>query len=159
MKTKRIPKRNKQPSTTSRAPGTTTASKIARARHLSFTTGPHAVSSVKQGYKFSTFSALSHSLAVPHGTLARVTGISATTLHRREQQGNLGIKESERVYLLGSLFELAVKVLGSTASARDWFKTPQGALDNETPLEHSTTLPGADEVRDLLMAMEYGVYV
>jgi putative toxin-antitoxin system antitoxin component (TIGR02293 family) len=119
----------------------------------------NAIDKIKKGYAFSTFKSLAQEMTISLKDLAKVTGIASTTLHRRENKGRLDSKESERIYLIGSLFELAVKVLGNVENAQEWFKTPQSALNNESPLLHSETLPGADAVRDLLFAMEYGIYV
>ncbi len=125
----------------------------------SFDTNQKSIDTIKNGYSFTTFKSLAQEMTIPLKDLAKAAGIASTTLHRRENQGKLDMKESERVYLIGSIFELAVKVLGSNENAQDWFKTPQIALNNESPLKHITTLPGADAVRDLLFAMEYGIYV
>jgi putative toxin-antitoxin system antitoxin component (TIGR02293 family) len=124
-----------------------------------FNTDQKSINSIKKGYAFSTFKSLAQEMTISLKDLAKVTGIASTTLHRRENEGKLGTRESERIYLIGSLFELAVKVLGNIENAQDWFKSPQIALNNESPLLHSETLPGADAVRDLLFAMEYGIYV
>jgi putative toxin-antitoxin system antitoxin component (TIGR02293 family) len=124
-----------------------------------FSTDQKSIDSIKKGYSFSTFKSLAQEMTISLKDLAKVTGIASTTLHRRENTGKLDRRESERIYLIGSLFDFAVKVLGSVENAQDWFKTPQIALNNESPLLHSETLPGADAVRDLLFAMEYGVYV
>lgn len=124
-----------------------------------FGTDQKSIDSIKKGYSFSTFKSLAQEMTISLKDLAKVTGIASTTLHRRENTGKLDTKESERIYLIGSLFDLTVKVLGSVEHAQDWFKTPQIALNNESPLLHSETLPGADAVRDLLFAMEYGVYI
>jgi putative toxin-antitoxin system antitoxin component (TIGR02293 family) len=113
---------------------------------------------IRRGYDFSAFTSLAERLVVPKNALSVVAGIPPTTLHRREAAGRLDPHESERLYLIGSLFELAQKVLESADAAQAWFTTPQLALDNSTPLSRCATIPGADEVKDLLLAIEHGVY-
>ncbi len=124
-----------------------------------FSTDQKSIDAIKNGYSFSTFRSLAQEMSISLKELAIAAGIASTTLHRRENQGKFDIKESERIYLIGSLFDLAIKVLGSVEKAQMWFKTPQIAINKESPLEHISTLPGADAVRDLLFAMEYSVYV
>jgi putative toxin-antitoxin system antitoxin component (TIGR02293 family) len=41
---------------------------------------------------------------------------------------------------------------------RQWFKMPAKALGGKTPLEYADTEPGTQEVEDLLVRIEYGVF-
>ena len=47
---------------------------------------------------------------------------------------------------------------GDTKAAMVWMSTPRTALANQTPLEHSRTVPGAREVEDLINRIEPGVF-
>jgi len=41
---------------------------------------------------------------------------------------------------------------------RQWLKMPAKALGGKTPLEYADTEPGTQEVEDLLVRIEYGVF-
>jgi len=125
---------------------------------ISFLSSGANIKAVLKGYPYNILTSLAHEMSIPSIELAFTAGIAKTTLSRRKE-GRLKKEESERIYNIGSTFELAVKVLGSTENAQIWFKTPQAALDSSTPLDYMKTLPGADAVKELLNAMEYGNYL
>lgn len=52
------------------------------------------------------------------------------------------------------LFAVALSELGSSERAIRWLLTPQQSLDGRLPLEC-----GDDEVKEVLLAIEHGVYL
>jgi putative toxin-antitoxin system antitoxin component (TIGR02293 family) len=56
------------------------------------------------------------------------------------------------------VWERATTVLTSDAAARDWLKSPNGALENATPLSLLDADIGADAVLDLLGQIEHGIF-
>jgi putative toxin-antitoxin system antitoxin component (TIGR02293 family) len=118
-----------------------------------------SIETVKEGYPVAAFNSLATHLHISREKLGKVTGISWTTLNRRQGAGKLKVRESERIYLIQSIFDQAIEVFESEEAAHTWLQTPLPALNNQTPLQTCETLPGADQVRNLLMAIEYGVYV
>ena len=84
--------------------------------------------------------------------------IPERTLARRMAQGRLTPDESEKVLRLGRVWERATTVLASDAAARDWLKSPNGALENAAPLSLLDADIGADAVLDLLGRIEHGIF-
>jgi putative toxin-antitoxin system antitoxin component (TIGR02293 family) len=84
--------------------------------------------------------------------------IPERTLARRLTQGRLTPDESEKVLRLGRVWERATIVLTNDAAARDWLKSPNGALENAAPLSLLDADIGADAVLDLLGRIEHGVF-
>jgi uncharacterized protein (DUF2384 family) len=54
---------------------------------------------------------------------------------------------------------LALKVWENPADAEEFLNTPHGLLDGQTPLAASRTEAGASRVREILLALEYGLPV
>lgn len=58
-----------------------------------------------------------------------------------------------------TLMEMAVKVFdGDEVAAMRWFKTSHVKLGGARPTDHMATAQGKQEVHDLLVRMEYGVF-
>lgn len=55
--------------------------------------------------------------------------------------------------------ELAVRVWENAEDAEEFLTTPHGLLDGQTPLAASRTEEGAKRVREILLALEYGLPV
>ncbi|MEI4488749.1 MbcA/ParS/Xre antitoxin family protein [Frigidibacter sp. MR17.14] len=55
--------------------------------------------------------------------------------------------------------EQAASVLGSTQAADEWLAEPALALGGRCPTDLLTTAAGLKEVSDLLVRMEFGVYI
>lgn len=116
------------------------------------------IEAVKAGLPIRTFRALAEALDVSDAELARLTGISGTTLTRRKRSGALAPEESERVLRLARLLHRAAEVFGDLDAAAHWLKTPNLALGGLAPLAYAETEIGAREVENLLGRIEYGVY-
>lgn len=126
---------------------------------LGLPTAPaEAVAAVRAGLPVAVFEALARALRVPEARLARVVGLSATTLGRRKRAGALAPDEGDRVWRVAALFDRATQVFGGEEEAAAWLVDPNLALGDETPLALADTEPGARAVDDLLGRIEYGVY-
>jgi len=117
-----------------------------------------AVAAVRAGLPVAAFEALARALGIPEARLARVVGVSGTTLGRRKRGGALAPDEGDRVWRVAALFDRAVAVFGSEGDAAAWLVDPNVALGGEAPLALADTAPGARAVDDLLGRIEYGVY-
>lgn len=108
-----------------------------------------------KGLKKEHFEAIAEVAGVPQGRLADVIHVNLRNLNRR---GSLTETESERLLRLGAAFQKALEVFGDAEQARKWFTNPKGVLDGQAPLEYCSTELGAQEVGDLLVRVQYGVY-
>lgn len=113
---------------------------------------------LKTGLHVSTFKKLQSELDVSVKTLSSVVNIPPRTLSRRKKEGRLHTDESERVLRIARVYDRAVEVFNKTDRVKQWFKTPNKALGDKSPLEFADTEPGAREVEDLLGRIEHGVY-
>lgn len=85
--------------------------------------------------------------------------VTSSTISRRRSKG-LGLKpdEADRVYRVVSILKLAEDVLGEHKRSIRWLKTPAKFLGGTPPLKLIETEAGAEEVRKLLLRIEYSVY-
>jgi putative toxin-antitoxin system antitoxin component (TIGR02293 family) len=116
------------------------------------------IGKLKQGLPVGAFDRLRERLDVPEKMLASTVNIAYRTLSRRKKEGRFKTDESERVLRIARLYEKALDVLEDDELTRHWFKMPVKALGGKTPLEYADTEPGAQEVEDLLVRIEYGVF-
>ena len=78
---------------------------------------------------------------------------------RRKKEGSLRPDESDRVYRISRVLDLARSVFGEKPEPlQNWFKTPKPALNGETPIDLLDTDPGVHQVRRLLNQIAYGIY-
>jgi putative toxin-antitoxin system antitoxin component (TIGR02293 family) len=108
-----------------------------------------------KGLKKEHFEAIAEVAGVPQSRLADVIHVNVRNLNRR---GTLTETESERLLRIGAAFQKALEVFGDAEKARKWFISPKGVLDGHAPLEYCSTELGAQEVGDLLVRVQYGVY-
>ena len=111
----------------------------------------------KSGFSAKTFDEVASCLQVPHLRLADIIHIPKSTLTRRKREGRFNFEESERLYRIVRLFNLATSVLGTSENAREWLHTPSGDFEGRSPLEYSDTEIGAREVEAVLDRISDGV--
>ena len=91
----------------------------------------------------------------------KAIGVSQRTFQRRK--GALGKvlspEQSSRAWKFAEIFAKAIEVMGSEDRARAWLTEPAMALDRRKPIDLMATPAGAELVEDLLVQLEYGVYV
>src|SRR5690554_3075952 len=75
--------------------------------------------------------------------LSDLVQIPVRTLNRRKKDSTLPPDESERVYRVNRLLELAAGTLGGSEEARRWMKEPAYALGGQRPVDMARTEPGA----------------
>lgn len=132
------------------------------AQVLSNLTGQHIANhattiraEMAKGLRKEHFEAIAEVTGVPQGRLAEVIHVNIRNINRR---GSLTETESERLLRIGAAFQKALEVFGNAEKARKWFISPKGVLDGQAPMEYCSTELGAQEVGDLLVRVQYGVY-
>lgn len=98
-------------------------------------------------------------LDISKAELSSLLLVSPRTLDRRRKESTLPPDESERSFRIARLTDLAAMILGDMESAANWFKKPNYALGNQTPLELMRTEPGAKLVERTLRQIEHGISV
>lgn len=120
---------------------------------------PTAACKVAEGLPTYALERVREKLSVSRKEFSDIIQISERTMSRRAKERSLPVDESERVYRLSRLMELAVRVLGSEDDARDWMKESNVALGDATPLAFLRTEPGAELVEQVLGRIEHGIPV
>lgn len=113
---------------------------------------------LKKGLPLGHFEKLRKTMGLTSIELARIARISLRTLHRRKAGGRMQPEESERIFRIACVFDKAVDVLASEASARKWFRTPLRALSMKSPLEYSDMELGLREIEHVLGRIDHGVF-
>lgn len=117
------------------------------------------VSSVRAGFKFKRLQAFHKTSGLSLERIAQVAGISKRTLTRRRAEGRLRSDESDRLFRLSRIFDLAVDLFeGDTTAGRQWLDSPQSGLSGAVPLEFASTDVGACEVEKLITRLEHGIF-
>lgn len=116
------------------------------------------LSAIRSGLPGQGVERLLQALALSRAEFCAALNIPERTLARRLADGRLTPDESEKVLRLGRVWERANAVLPGEDAARDWLKTPNGALENAAPLSLLDADIGAEAVLDLLGRIEYGVF-
>jgi putative toxin-antitoxin system antitoxin component (TIGR02293 family) len=112
---------------------------------------------IQQGLSAKAIPALANDLSLTINDIARYLGLSPRTLRNRTRK--LNADEAQRGFRAYRVLRRATEVLGDEASARNWMKTPQRALGEKKPLELIAVDVGAEEVLNVLGAIEEGSYL
>jgi putative toxin-antitoxin system antitoxin component (TIGR02293 family) len=116
------------------------------------------ISQIKEGLTIEMMSALTANLDITEKHLAKVAGLSISTLAIRKKTGRLKPTESERIMRVDRIFRRAMEVFKDQSIAKRWIKSPAKALGGIAPIDFTETDIGAREVENLLGRIEYGVY-
>jgi putative toxin-antitoxin system antitoxin component (TIGR02293 family) len=111
----------------------------------------------KSGLSANIFDEVADCLQVPGIRLASIINIRKSTLMRRKREGRLNFEESQRLYRIVRLFNMAEKILGSTEHAREWLNTPSREFEGKSPLDYSDNEIGAREAEAVLDRIGDGV--
>lgn len=117
------------------------------------------IAEVEKGVSYTTFQRLVKRLGVSEDRLRKVLGFSAATLHRRKVAGRFNLDESNRLYWLESLLDLADLVLEDPDETQVFMTTGNLALGGAIPLDYTRTAPGLEAVRRLLLQLDHGVII
>jgi putative toxin-antitoxin system antitoxin component (TIGR02293 family) len=98
-------------------------------------------------------------LVISGTELSTVVSIAPRTLARRKQEDRLPPDESDRVYRILRIIDLATEVFGSLDNAREWLKEPNYTLAERTPLSYLDTGPGCNLVERTLRQVQHGLTV
>jgi putative toxin-antitoxin system antitoxin component (TIGR02293 family) len=111
----------------------------------------------KSGFSAKTFDEVAACLQVPLLRLADLIHVPKTTLSRRKREGRLSFEESERLFRIIRLFNLAAEIFQTQENAREWLNTASLDFEGQTPLEYADTEIGAREVEAVLDRIADGV--
>ena len=114
---------------------------------------------VEKGFPYRAFENLLARLDVSPTELIELLQIPQRTLTRRRKAGRFAADESERLLRLSRVLDTAVELFeGDRKGSVVWLRSPNRALNGETPLVMSKTEIGAREVENLIGRLEHGVF-
>ncbi len=120
---------------------------------------PKASAKISSGLATDILSIIQDRLGISNKDLSELLLISPRTLDRRKKEAILPADESERSFRIARLTDLASEIFGSMEKASVWFKQPNFALGNKTPIELVKTEPGARLVERTLHQIRHGITV
>lgn len=113
-------------------------------------------SDVREGLPYEQLESVSRTLGLTQEVLTRVLNVSERTLQRRRRSGRLSPSESDRLWRIARVWELALEAFdGRADEARQWLNSPKRVLRGDTPVEHLDTEPGLRTVEQMLAVIEY----
>ena len=126
---------------------------------LPYTNNLRVAEIVRDGIPARALRIFADTLGLNLTDFARVVLIPRRTLERRiAANAVLRTVESERVVRLGRIFAKAKDVFEDGNEAATWLSEPLDSLGGQTPLQLSSTEPGAREVEQMLGRIEHGVF-
>ena len=118
-----------------------------------------AARKIDAGLNTELLFSISEELDISGTELSTVVSIPPRTLARRKQEDRLPPDESDRVYRIIRIIDLATEILGSIDNARKWLKEPNYTLSERTPLSYMDTGPGSILVERALRQVQHGLTV
>ena len=113
---------------------------------------------LREGLPFGALEAFAHALDFTKESLTGGIGIAPPTLARRKAQRILNAVESDRLYRLARVTQMAVHTLRSLEKAKHWLDRPNRTLSGETPLSLLDTDIGARQVETILGRIDHGIF-
>ena len=113
---------------------------------------------IRNGLPFSALEKLAKVLELSGTQVSAVLGIAPRTLARRKRQRHLSPVESDRVYRVARIAQLALEMFGEIGKTRRWLNGPNRALAGAIPLTMLDTEIGARRVEEVLLHINYGIY-
>jgi putative toxin-antitoxin system antitoxin component (TIGR02293 family) len=120
--------------------------------------GRGLVEAVRHGLPYGSLVALTRALGRDLGDLGAVVGIPSRTLARRKHQRLLSPIESDRLYRVAYITQLASATVGGVQAARTWLSRENRALGGVTPLSLLDTEIGTRQVEDVLVRLSHGIH-
>jgi putative toxin-antitoxin system antitoxin component (TIGR02293 family) len=81
-----------------------------------------------------------------------------TLKHRRQRQEPLSIEESDRLFRVVRMYELAAKVYGDREDGRKWLLSHMDRFDGRTALSMLRTEAGEHAVQEFLIQIDEGMF-
>jgi putative toxin-antitoxin system antitoxin component (TIGR02293 family) len=118
------------------------------------------IRAIEQGLPARTLGDLAELMGLPKATLIAGLKLVQRTITAREKSNErFSAVESERLYRLVRVRDLARNVFTSDAAVAEWLNAPDRSLGNKAPLEMLATDLGSQKVENLVRAMMHGIPV
>lgn len=125
---------------------------------LALPQGIESVKQVEEGFPLRALKVFAAHMSVADTVVFETIGVTGGTVTRRRKESVLKPDESDRLYRLARVTEMAERVLEHPDKARTWLMSKNRALGGRTPFSLLGNEPGVAMVEDALNRIEYGVY-
>lgn len=114
---------------------------------------------IRRGLPFPMLDELAAAAGVGRLAMARVIGLSPTTMARRRRSGTLTTEESDRLLRVARLVGMTYELMrGNGEAARRWLGDGHELIEGESPLERASTEAGGREVEQLIGRLRHGTF-
>lgn len=129
----------------------------ALAHHLGSMSELERIQSIKAGFPIDMADAAKSTFQMTSQSVSELLNLSVATYERRRRDAKpLDAAASERLDRIAAVALLAEEVFEDKAEASAWLSSPNKALAGNTPVMHCETAIGAQQVRRILNALEWG---
>lgn len=127
------------------------------AHHLGSMSESERIQSIKAGFSIDMADAAKTTFQMTSQSVSELLNLSVATYERRRRDAKpLDVAASERLDRIAAVALLAEEVFEDKAEASAWLSSPNKALAGNTPVMHCETAIGAQQVRRILNAIEWG---
>jgi putative toxin-antitoxin system antitoxin component (TIGR02293 family) len=113
---------------------------------------------IRDGLPYASLEALADMLELTRRDVTAIVGMAPRTLARRKLRRHLSPIESDRLYRIARITQLAADTLGGVEQAREWLNRSNRSLGGYSPLSMLDTEIGARQVEEALARINYGMY-
>lgn len=115
------------------------------------------IKSIKAGFSVDVADAAKQTFQMTSQGLGELLNLSVATYERRRRDSKpLDTVASERLDRIATVALLAEEVFEGKQAASEWMSSPNTALGGSIPVMHCETEIGAQQVRRILHALEWG---
>lgn len=112
---------------------------------------------IKAGFSVDVADAAKQTFKMTSQGLGELLNVSVATYERRRRDSKpLDAAASERLDCIATVALLAEDVFEDKQAASEWMSSPNAALGGSLPVMHCETAIGAQQVRRILHALEWG---
>lgn len=127
------------------------------ARVLGNTSESDRIKWIKAGFSVDVADAAKQTFQMTSQDLGELLSLSVATYERRRRDAKpLDAAASERLDRIATVALLAEEVFENRQAAAQWMSSPNQALGGNIPVMHCQTSIGAQQVRRILHALEWG---
>lgn len=115
------------------------------------------IKKIKAGFSVDVADAAKQTFQMTSQGLGELLNVSVATYERRRRDAKpLDAAASERLDRIATVALLAENVFEDKQAASEWMSSPNAALKGIVPVMHCETAIGAQQVRRILHALEWG---
>ena len=118
------------------------------------------VERIRSGYSLRDLEGAAKQIEVPVQVVRDMVGMHSRAFSRRVQsKAPLNKPESDALYRLLRIHQVAVEALGDARKANAWLQQPSIALEDQIPLSLLDTDLGSHAVEEALRKVQYGIFL